>query len=133
MVDVFRPFSKTFTISSNGTQTVTLLDSAGANLKCNYIQVKVMDTITNTGFIVVEPSGISSNPRVAPGNAASGTLGAIGTVLDPVELSLNKGIMCSAISVSANSTLGTNIPISVLYGVKSPLNAMSTFGRNLGG
>jgi hypothetical protein len=133
MAEAFRPFCKTFTISSNGTQTVTLLDSAGNNLKCNYIQVKVMAGVTNNGLIVVEPSGISSNPRVSPGNGTSGTLGAIGTVLDPIELTLAKGQMCSSISVSANSNLGSNIPISVIYGVKSPINTMSSYGRSIGG
>lgn len=128
-----KPFCKVFNLSTATASTITFLDSAGSSLMCNYVQVAMIAPTSATGYIVVEPSGISTNPRVPPGNGASGTLGMIGSVLNPVELMLPQGNMCAAVTVSGGPNLAANTPISVTYGVSVVRNGLSGFGRNKGG
>jgi hypothetical protein len=126
-----KPFCKVFNLSPATASSITFLDSAGSALMCNYVQVAMIAATSATGYIVVEPSGLSTNPRVPPGNGASGTLGMIGSVLNPVELMLPN--MCGAVTVSGGPNLAANTPVSVTYGVSVSRNGISGFGRNKGG
>lgn len=128
-----RPFSKQYTTgASPGSQVVTLTDSAGNPIQCNYIQVSLMASINNNSYFLVEPSGVSDYPAVTLGNSASGTLGMVGSVADPVEMFLPNADMCSALTVSIyNNT--TALGMGITYGVMTPYNKLSSFGRNRGG
>jgi hypothetical protein len=127
----FRPFSKVLTVAANTEYPVTLTDSSGLPILCNYAQVTVLGGITNAGFVLVEPSGISRNVRIAPGNGAAGTLGTAATVMDPAELYLGGADYCSALTLSGSTGLGT-VSAFVTYGVRVQPNPLGTLGREVG-
>ena len=125
----FRPFTKivNFTVNSS-TSSVTLTDTSGIPILCNYIQASIIGptTTTQTAYVHVAPSGISTNPAVALGNGASGTFGLIGTIYDPAELYLGGSDYCSAISVFSLSAY----PVVISYGVRvepNPLKALQKY------
>jgi len=128
----FRPFSKVITVAQNTEYPVTLTDSSGLPILCNYAQVTVLAAITNPGFILVEPSGISRNVRIAPGNGAAGTLGVAATVMDPAELFLGGADYCSALTLSGSNSLGATVSAFVTYGVRVQPNPLGTLGREVG-
>ena len=129
---VIRPFTKVVQLSSNGSTTIYLTDTAGTGILCNYVQARILAPTSSLGFIHIAPTGITTNPQVSLGNGTSGTLGTFGTVLDPAELNLNNGSSCSALFVSGGPNLGDN-NISILYGVKQQENSLRGLGKNIGG
>lgn len=126
----FRPFSKVVTFTSTAqTSTITLTDTSGTPILCNYIQASIAAPFTSAAsYVMVTPSGISSNPAVALGNGASGTLGLIGTLLDPAEVLLGGSDYCSAISLYSSSA----ITAIVTYGVRVQPNPMKALQKNRG-
>ncbi len=122
----FKPFTKivNFTVAPSATY-VTLTDTGGTPIKCNYIAASVAGTATYAGYFLVTPSGISSNPQVTLGNGASGTLGKLGSILNPVELFLGGGDACSSVYVELS---GVAAPLIISYGVKVPINPLRNIG-----
>lgn len=121
-----KPFSKVVNFLANAqTSTVTLTDTGGNPIMCNYIQATIANTVTFAGYIVVSPSGLSRNPAVAIGNAGSGTLGLVGSIQDPAELFLGGPDYCSAISLYSLSAT----PVVVTYGVRTTPNSMKSLYR----
>jgi len=127
----FRPFTKYVLVNPNQTSGITLTDTAGSAISCNYIQATLFTAISNAGFITVEPSGISRNVRNPLQNTVSSTLCVVGTVLDPAELYLGGADYCSAINVSGSSGL-TAASACITYGVLKEPNSFKTYGRNIG-
>lgn len=124
-----KPFSKVLNfLANNQTSTVVLADTAGNPIKCNYVQATIANTATFAGYVMVTPSGVSTNPVVALGNAASGTLGLLGSYADPAELFLGGADYCSAISVYCASAT----PVLITYGVRTMPNPFKTIGRGPG-
>lgn len=125
----FRPFTKivNFTAASS-TSSVTLTDTAGTPILCNYIQASIIApvTVNQAAYIHVVPSGISKNPAVSLGNGVSGSFGLIGTVYDPAELYLGGADYCSSLSVYSVSAY----PVVISYGVRveaNPLKALQKY------
>ncbi len=125
---VAKPFSKLINFTAASSTTVTLTDTSGIPILCNYIQGVVASGATYAGYILVTPSGLSTNPAVALGNGASGTLGLLGSYADPAELFLGGADYCSAISVY--SSAATVVLIS--YGVRTTVNSMKALGKYSG-
>ena len=126
---IVKPFSKVINFPvNNQTSTVVLSDTAGNPINCNYIQATIAAGATFAGYVMVTPSGLSTNPAVALGNAASGTLGLLGSYADPAELFLGGSDYCSAISLYCASAT----PVLLTYGVRTLPNPFKANGRNRG-
>ena len=121
----FKPFTKIVNFTGASSTYVTLTDTSGIPIKCNYIAASVAGTATYAGYFLVTPSGISSNPQVTLGNGASGTLGKLGSILNPVELFLGGGDACSSVYVELS---GVAAPLIISYGVKVPINPLRNIG-----
>lgn len=120
----FKPFTKIVNFTGASSTHVTLTDTGGTPIKCNYIAASVAGTATYAGYFLVTPSGTSSNPQVALGNGASGTLGKLGSIMNPVELFLGGGDACSSVFVEISAAA----PLIISYGVKVPINPLRNIG-----
>ena len=128
---VIKSFSKGVYFTGASATTMTLTDTAGTPIMCNYIQGVIASGATHTGYLLIVPSG-TTNPSPYPvallGNTGSGTLGAIGSVSRPVELNLGGADYCSSIQVS--SSAATTVFIN--YGVRTTVNPMKSMSKNRG-
>ena len=61
MREAFRPYVKVITLSNQDKLEVTLTDSSGTQIDCNYIQVESVSGGTGDGSFLVVPTGISSH------------------------------------------------------------------------
>jgi hypothetical protein len=123
----FKPFTKIVNFTGAPSATyVTLTDTGGTPIKCNYIAASVAGTATYAGYFLVTPSGISSNPQITLGNGASGTLGKLGSIMNPVELFLGGGDACSSVYVELFGSVAA--PLIISYGVKVPINPLRNIG-----
>ena len=119
MREAFRPYVKLVTISSLDAYTVSLTDSSGTAIDCNYIQVEAVSGHTGNGggdeFFLVIPNGLSTAEGEAnfpdasgvPDNSASGIAGAMSNAsTGMVVLSLAPSDVSNSIrlSQSNNST-----------------------------
>jgi hypothetical protein len=120
-----KPFSKIVNFTGASSTTVTLTDTGGIPILCNYIQGTIAAAATNASYIHIIPSGLSPNPTVALGNAASGSLGLIGTLADPAEVFLGGADYCSAITLYSSAA----VPVLITYGVRTVVNPLKSFGK----
>tara|TARA_R110000751_G_scaffold306294_1_gene424344 strand:+ start:487 stop:915 length:429 start_codon:yes stop_codon:yes gene_type:complete len=61
MREAFRPYVKAITLSNQNKLAVSLTDSAGTLIDCNYIQVESVSGVSTEGNFVVVPTGISTS------------------------------------------------------------------------
>lgn len=128
MRETFRPFSKYVSITGTGAVEVTLHDSSGVALECNYIEVEpVSGTGTNNMFMVVPDISTAKAYADMPTaatitlNDTSGIVGALASAnTGVVTLSLNSPDLTSKVKISHDTT-GT-IAYAVRYGVVQMAN-----------
>ena len=123
MREAFRPYSKIVNITDGNAVEVTLHDSSGVALECNYVEVTVVSgNNTGTYFAVVPDitthatyAGMPTASSVG-NNAASGVAGIIADHnTGTATLSLNSPDFTTKIKISQSSTQPTNY--AVVYGV----------------
>ena len=111
MRQAFRPYVKLVTLADEAPVTVTLTDSSGTAINCNYIQVEAVDEGAGapTHYFLVIPNGLSTAEGEAnfpdansiPNNSASGIAGAIARVdVGSVVLSLAPSDVSNSIRLS---------------------------------
>lgn len=128
MRETFRPFSKYVSITGTGAVEVTLHDSSGVALECNYIEVEPVSGITSDIMFMVVPDistakAYADMPTAATItlNDTSGIVGALASAnTGVVTLSLNSPDLTSKVKISHDTT-GT-IAYAVRYGVVQMAN-----------
>jgi len=80
MREAFRPYVKVITLSNQNKLEVSLTDSSGTQIDCNYIQVESVSGGTGAGNFLVVPTGISTALGSASTPAASGIAVSVGTL-----------------------------------------------------
>lgn len=117
----FKPFSKVIQLAVSGSpSSVTLTDTAGNFLECNYVIVTVLASIANNGYIVCEPSGISPN-IITVGNGASGTCGDVAAPAHPCIFKFGGNYKTSAITLTSYN-IGSALNVAVTYGIRQEPN-----------
>ena len=80
MREAFRPYVKVITLSNQDKLEVSLTDSSGTQMDCNYIQVESVSGGTGEGNFLVVPTGISTALGADAAPAASGIAVSVGTL-----------------------------------------------------
>jgi len=76
MREYFRPYSLVVTLSDTNASSITLVDTAGSALKCNYISVECSATTTDEYFRAsINPTGLTT--PLGTTIAASSTMGLV--------------------------------------------------------
>jgi len=128
MRETYRPFSKYVSITGTGAVEVTLHDSSGVALECNYIAVEpVSGNASGTVFMVVPDISTAKAYADMPTaatitlNDTSGIVGSLASAnIGVVILSLASPDFTSKVKISHN-TAGT-IVYAVRYGVVQVAN-----------
>lgn len=128
MRETYRPFSKYVSITGTGAVEVTLHDSSGVALECNYIEVEpVSGNAANIMFMVVPDISTAKAYADMPTaatitlNDTSGVVGSLaGANTGVVTLSLASPDLTSKVKIS-HDTAGT-IAYAVRYGVVQMAN-----------
>lgn len=128
MRETYRPFSKYVSITGTGAVEVTLHDSSGVALECNYIEVEpVSGNAANTMFMVVPDISTAKAYADMPTaatitlNDTSGIVGSLASAnTGVVTLSLASPDLTSKVKISQDTT-GT-IAYAVRYGVVQMAN-----------
>jgi len=112
MRTIYRPFVKTFLVESTFTSGVTLTDSTGGEISCNFVN---LTTSAGSGdsrhnVILLEPSGMTSNVPTGPSGMVDGGASAIdgsgmlGDIAQPnngvAQLVLGIGDRVSAVNIT---------------------------------
>lgn len=121
-----KPYTKVVNFSAASATTMTLTDTAGNPIMCNYIECVAASSTAVGTYILVSPSGVSPNPLVALANGASGTIGGVATPANPFKVVLPNSHLTSSLYLSATAS----IPAVVTYGVavqNNPLRNMAQF------
>lgn len=112
MRQAFRPYVKLVELPTASPVTVSLTDSSGTAIDCNYIQVEAVSghTVGNSGhYFLVVPNGLSTaegeanfpDASAIPNNSASGIAGGIAIVeTGIVVLSLAPSDVSNSIRIS---------------------------------
>ena len=117
-------------LAPNNTIAVSFNDWQGNPLNCNYIQVDISGTNTMSGFLLVEPSGVSNYPRVALGNGVSGTFGFEATVREPNRIVLSHGKTAKGVFITNNFNVTTGCIVT--YVVATPMSFFKSKLRSPG-
>ena len=128
MRETYRPFSKYVSITGTGAVEVTLHDSSGVALECNYIEVEPVSGTADSVMFMVVPDIPTSRTYASMPTAASITLndtsGIVGGLASAntgvVTLSLASPDLTSKVKIS-HDTAGT-IAYAVRYGVVQMAN-----------
>ena len=115
-----KPFTKILDVSAGTTSSLTFRDSEGTSLKCNYVYVRSMGTVTNGEFLVRFDALAANVPATNRSDAdTSGFLGLaggaeIGLGGGPVNIHLgNKRVtQCELENVGSNT-----LSLAVTYGL----------------
>ena len=141
MREAYRPYCKTVTLTNQDRVSVSLRDSGGTPLECNYVQVvAVSGNDAEDGFFAVSPPLTTLDEAVADFPAASGILAhgtASGTCAQladigtgSITLSLNSPDTVSAIYLS--QTTDTDIVYIINYGVVQMSNNLKDSNSSRG-
>ena len=128
MRETYRPFSKYVSITGTGAVEVTLHDSSGVALECNYIEVEPVSGTADSVMFMVVPDIPTSRAYASMPTAATITLndtsGIVGGLASAntgvVTLSLASPDLTSKVKIS-HDTAGT-IAYAVRYGVVQMAN-----------
>lgn len=125
-----KPYSKSASVTAANTQ-VTLTDTAGSSISCNYIKVSPVTSGLSGVSVFVNLSSLGNNPAISIGNAASGSLGFIASDNSPTEMFLPGGLRVTSIFLT--SVAGPANPVvTVTYGILVAPNPLKGRGENLG-
>ena len=128
MRETYRPFSKYVSITGGTAVEVTLHDSSGVALECNYIEVEPVSGTSDSVMFMVVPDISTAKAYADMPTASSITLndtsGVVGALASAntgvVTLSLNSPDLTSKVKISHDTT-GT-IAYAVRYGVVQMAN-----------
>lgn len=130
------PFTKIINLSTADPTSfteITLTDSAGSGILCNYIKVHLVASgagiSTSTDQVSVSLSGLAYYDKLAnfTNTGTSGTAGAIVHFLNPVVLEFPNSEGTSSIGVAKHSG-NTSMNVVVTYGVTKAQNTFKQLG-----
>ena len=110
----YRPFTKWIELALDTSTTVSLVDSEGTSLACNFVSVECLaDAGQPTAIVSMHASSLASSPTVSIGESASGMLGTAcpaGGGVAQLSIGLDSvtdvGLVTSGAAVSAIVTYG---------------------------
>lgn len=124
-----RPFTKVVSMVGGTASSITLTDSAGNLLNCNFVEAIMINAATLAEYLVLTPSGVSQNPAITMTNAnASGTYGFAFTGYIPA-LFISPDTF-SAVTITHLGTITRNVIIT--YGVGKINNQLKGSKRFIG-
>ena len=114
MRTIYRPFVKTFLVESTFTSGVTLTDSTGAEISCNFVNLTTSSgsNDSRSNLIFLEPSGMTSN---VPTGAIVGVSGMEEGGCSAIDGSGALGDCCSPNNGVAQLVLGIGDRVSAVY------------------
>ena len=131
MRTIYRPFVKTFLVESTFTSGVTLTDSTGAEISCNFVNLTTSSgsNDSRSNLIFLEPSGMTSNVPTGPSvgaSAGSGTGEIVASGCSAIDGSGALGDCCSPNNGVAQLVLGIGDRVSAVSISNMPAEVTDT-------
>lgn len=125
-----KPYIKSVTIAQGETSSVTLTDTRGNAISCNYVRIFNPGAAATGDYLSVSANCYSASSGVVSSvpNTASGTCVLVVHTNTPGEFRTNGAALVS--SVVINKVVGGTRPVLVIYGMEKPFNTLKfNFGN----
>lgn len=121
----FKSFNKVFSLADSVTSSITLTDTTGSAILCNYIIVESRSVDNNDlGYFHLFPQGVYTNNVSVTSTSSTGTAagagGVVGVADGSVEYSVHNHLGVSAVNLT--NYLGGTGTFVIRYGVLGTAN-----------
>ena len=117
-----KPYCKLVASMLNGvTSSITLTDSSGVLLSCDYLKIGMVAKTTSNEYLLVTPSSLYS-ASIVPGNASKGTGGLI--VTGPTPIIYENRVNRFNTLILDGTGLAAAVTVFLEYGVQMPKSGL---------